>query len=232
MATTILTDIEGTTSSIAFVHDVLFPYAARAIPSYVRQHLHEQPVAGILDDVAAGAGIARNDTDALIRQLLAWIDADRKATPLKALQGLAWEAGYREGAYRAHIYPDAADCLRRWHDAGHRIYVYSSGSIKAQQLFFGYSEAGDLRGLFNGYFDTTTGAKREPDSYRRIADAIDTPPSQILFLSDVVAELDAAGAAGLRTTWIFREADQLARPPDRATVDHPLAHDFYGVDID
>lgn len=232
MTTTILTDIEGTTSSIAFVHDVLFPYAARTIPDYVRQHLRDQAVAAILDDVATEAGIDRNDTEALVCVLLAWIDEDRKATPLKTLQGLVWEAGYRDSAYRAHIYPDAADCLRRWHDSGHRLYVYSSGSIKAQRLFYGHTEAGDLQGLFSGYFDTTTGPKRKPGSYRRIAQAIATPPSEILFLSDVIAELDAARAAGLRTTWVRREADQPANSPDPLTVDHPTVRNFYGIDVD
>lgn len=224
---TIVTDIEGTTSSIAFVKDVLFPYAARHLPDYVRSHSNEPGVAAALDATAAEAGLERSDEPALIEQLLGWIDQDSKATPLKALQGMIWTAGYERGDYRAHIYPDAASALQRWHRRGLRLYVYSSGSVRAQQLFFRYSEAGDLTPLFSGYFDTTTGPKREAASYRAISAAIQTDPHRTLFLSDIVEELDAARTAGMRTCWLQRPQD-LPDPPPRD--DHPRAEDFSAVD--
>ena len=203
----IVTDIEGTTSSIDFVKAVLFPYAERALDAFVRGHSDDTAVAAALDQTAAESGVARNNIDALIAQLLDWSRADRKITPLKALQGLIWQRGYERGDYRAHIYPDAAAQLRSWHAAGFPLYVYSSGSIAAQKLFFRYSEAGDLTALFSGYFDTTTGPKREADSYRKIAAAIGAEAQHLLFLSDAVEELDAARAAGYQTCWLQRPAD-------------------------
>jgi enolase-phosphatase E1 len=228
MIDTILTDIEGTTSSIAFVRDVLFPYAARTIPDFVRARAHDDAVREILADTARESGIDTSDTDALIRQLLAWIAADKKITPLKTLQGLVWQAGYENGAYRAHIYPDAAKKLREWHTQGLRLYVYSSGSIAAQKLFFRHSEAGDLTNLFNGYFDTTTGPKQASDSYRSIANRINPQhPERILFLSDVVAELDAARAAGLQTVLLQRPADTTGA----AANGHRAVGDFTAIKI-
>jgi enolase-phosphatase E1 len=221
---TILTDIEGTTSSIRFVKDVLFPYAAQEIPRFVRQHRHDPVVEKTLADAAAQSGIAADDTDALIQQMLDWITADCKITALKTLQGLVWRQGYESGAYRAHIYPDAVAQLRAWHAEGLVLYVYSSGSIEAQQLFFRHSEAGDLTHLFNGYFDTTIGTKQSADSYRAIARYINPQPTRILFLSDVVAELDAARTAGLQTTLLVRgETDNSVN--DR----HPSAPDFLHI---
>jgi enolase-phosphatase E1 len=220
----IVTDIEGTTSSIGFVKTVLFPYAENALPAFVRAHLSEPAVAAALDQTAAESGIARDDIDALIAQLLDWSRADRKITPLKTLQGLIWRTGYAQGDYRAHIYTDAAAQLRAWHAAGIPLYVYSSGSIAAQQLFFRYSEAGDLTALFSGHFDTTIGGKREVDSYRRIAQAIGREPQRLLFLSDVVEELDAAHAAGFQTCWLQRPEDGFAElQPHRV---HPAVRRF------
>ncbi len=203
----VLVDIEGTTSSITFVHDVLFPYARAKLPEFVRAHCDASEVQAELEATAAQARLDAADTEAIIATLLAWIDADEKATPLKSLQGMIWEAGYREGAFRAHLYPDSAPALTAWHDAGLPLYVYSSGSIHAQQLFFGHSEAGDLRHLFSGFFDTTSGHKREAESYANIARSLELPPEQILFLSDVPEELDAAHAAGLGTVWVIREEE-------------------------
>jgi enolase-phosphatase E1 len=133
-----------------------------------------------------------------------WIDEDRKITPLKTLQGLIWDAGFRDGAFKGHVYPDAVAGLRRWHAAGLKIYVFSSGSVAAQKLIFGFSEAGDLTPLFSGYFDTTTGPKREAIAYTRIAETIGLPPDAVLFLSDVSAETDAAKAAGMQALLIDR----------------------------
>ena len=220
----IVTDIEGTTSSIDFVKSVLFPYAERALSAYVRGHLDEADVATALDQTASEGGIARSDINALIAQLLDWSRADRKITPLKALQGAIWRRGYERGDYRAHIYTDAADQLRQWHGAGIPLYIYSSGSIAAQQLFFRYSEAGDLTALFSGHFDTTTGPKRDASSYRNIAAAIAREPQRLLFLSDVVEELDAAYAAGFQTCWLQRPDDGFAELRPHPT--HPVVRTF------
>ena len=206
MVAAILTDIEGTTSSISFVKDVLFPYARRALPGFVREHCHEPEVRRWLDMVAVENGGMCQD-EMIVETLQGWIDEDRKHTALKALQGLIWEAGYRDADFTAHIYPDAAPALREWHAAGLPLYVYSSGSVPAQKLFFGHSDAGDLTPLFSGWFDTEVGGKRDAASYRRIADAIGTPAGEILFLSDVVEELDAAREAGLQTVLIDRLRD-------------------------
>ena len=206
----ILTDIEGTTSAVSFVFDVLFPYAARHLPDYVRQHATQPEVAAQLQAVRVESGEPDADVERVIAILLDWIAQDRKATPLKALQGMVWEQGYKQGQLKGHVYPDAVEALKRWHRDGFALYVYSSGSIQAQRLIFGCSEAGDLSGLFSGYFDTTSGPKREAQSYRSIAAAIGLPAEQILFLSDIVEELDAAQAAGMATCGLVRDVGELA----------------------
>lgn len=217
----VLLDIEGTTSSIAFVHEVLFPYARSALPDFLRKHAQEPAVRAELDATAAEAGVDAGDLDALSATLVAWIDADRKATPLKALQGRVWEDGYRSGAFHAHLYPDTLPALTAWQQAGLPLYIYSSGSIHAQQLFFEHSEAGDLRPLLKGYFDTTSGGKREAESYHNIARALGLPTEQIVFLSDVPEELDAARAAGIQTIWVIREVEGRYRL--EAAADSPHA---------
>ena len=206
MISAILTDIEGTTSSISFVKDVLFPFARKRLPAFIETHADRPDVQHWLHETAKTAGIIYADRDEIVALLQGWIDEDRKATALKALQGMIWEEGYRSGEFRAHVYADVAPCLQAWKKQGMYLYVYSSGSVAAQKLYFAHSEAGDLTPLFSGYFDTETGPKREPESYRRIAAAVGKAASDILFLSDVVEELDAACAAGMRTT-------QLARAP-------------------
>ncbi len=202
MIRAIVTDIEGTTSSISFVADVLFPYARARLASYCAAH--PEQVAPILAEVQA---IEPGDPIATMQR---WIDTDQKITPLKTLQGMIWDGGFREGAFKGHVYPDAIEALKRWHAAGLNLYVFSSGSVAAQKLIFGFSEAGDLNALFSGYFDTTTGPKREAVAYTRIAEAIGLPADQILFLSDVDAETEAARAAGMGALLIDRaggEAD-------------------------
>lgn len=181
MTKAILTDIEGTTSSIAFVHDVLFPYARARLPDWVAKH---------------GGDLA---------QLNAWMDADAKVTELKEIQGRIWAEGYAAGELKGHVYPEAADALRRWHADGVKLAVFSSGSVAAQKLIFGHSDQGDLSPLFSGWFDTTTGPKREAQSYALIADALGIPPADVLFLSDISAETDAARAAGMKALLIDRE---------------------------
>jgi enolase-phosphatase E1 len=205
----ILTDIEGTTSAVSFVFDVLFPYAAAHLPDYVRQHATEAEVAVQLQAVRDDSGEPQADVERVIEILLGWIAEDRKATPLKALQGMVWQQGYLAGQLKGHVYPDAVEALQRWHRQGYELYVYSSGSIQAQKLIFGRSEAGDLSGLFRGYFDTTSGPKRDANSYRSIASAIGHPAQQILFLSDIVQELDAAQHAGMPTCALVREGGEL-----------------------
>jgi enolase-phosphatase E1 len=202
----ILTDIEGTTSSISFVKDVLFPYARRALPGFVREHGQAPEVRRWLDVVATEHGAVCSD-EVIVEILQGWIDEDRKHTALKALQGLIWSDGYRGADFTAHIYPDAAAKLRDWHAAGLPLAVYSSGSVPAQKLFFGHTDAGDLTGLFEGWFDTEVGHKREAGSYTEIARRLGRLPEDILFLSDVIEELDAAREAGLRTVLVDRLDD-------------------------
>ncbi|GAP67473.1 acireductone synthase [Mizugakiibacter sediminis] len=222
----IVTDIEGTTSSISFVKDVLFPYARKRLPAFVETHADRPEVQHWLHEAAKEGGLIAASRTEVIDLLIGWIDADRKATPLKALQGMIWEAGYVDGDYRAHVYPEVAARLRAWRAQGIRLYVYSSGSVQAQRLFFRYSDAGDLTPLFAGYFDTETGGKRERASYERIAEAIGESPAHLLFLSDVLEELDAARAAGFRTTWVQRPP--LACPADAR---HPCVADFDAIAV-
>ncbi|MGA7983145.1 MAG: acireductone synthase [Chromatiaceae bacterium] len=207
MISAVLTDIEGTTSSLSFVKDVLFPYARAQIGTFIRDHQDEPEVVRLVNDTRAEAGDPEMDLATVTSTLERWIDEDRKATPLKALQGLIWEAGYREGAFRGHIYPDAAAALRRWKAEGLKLYVYSSGSVYAQKLLFAHTAYGDLTPLFSDYFDTRIGAKGEADSYRRIAAELGMPADRILFLSDVENELNAARTAGIKTLWLVREAE-------------------------
>lgn len=219
----ILTDIEGTTSAVSFVYDVLFPFAASRLPGFLREHQAAPTVAAQIEAVRAEAEEPGADLDQVIEIFLGWMREDRKATPLKALQGQVWQKGYESGELKGHVYPDAVAALKQWHAKGYRLYVYSSGSIQAQKLIFGCSEAGDLTGLFSGYFDTTSGGKREAESYRTIASAIDVAPEQVLFLSDVTAELDAAREAGMATCGLAREGELEA--------DHPVVTSFDRIDV-
>lgn len=224
MIRVILTDIEGTTSSLSFVKDVLFPYARERMRAFLADHAGEPEVARELDEVNRLAG--RELTSAAAADLLIeWIDQDRKATPLKALQGRIWASGYRNGDFHGHVYPDAARKLRDWHSAGLALYVFSSGSIQAQQLLFAHTEYGDLTPLFSGYFDTRIGPKQAPAAYCAIAESIGAEPASILFLSDITGELDAAREAGLRTVQIMRE--NLTFTGDS----HALAHNFDDIVI-
>lgn len=222
----VVTDIEGTTSSIAFVKDVLFPYAREHLPSFVAAHQADPGVVHWLDDAAREAGIDDPEPQRVVDVLLRWIDEDRKSTALKALQGMVWKAGYEAGDYRAHVYPDVPARLRGWKSRGFKLYVYSSGSVPAQQLFFAHSTAGDLAPLFDGWFDTEVGGKRERGSYLRIADAVGLSPPAIVFLSDITAELDAARGAGIQVVRICRPPEVCPEPGM-----YPCAADFDGVAI-
>ncbi len=219
MVKVILTDIEGTTSSITFVKDVLFPYARAKLPEYVAAHGNEPAVRKLLDEASeiAGGGL---DDSSIVEQMQRWIDEDRKVTPLKSLQGLIWEAGYLNGDFTGHMYQDATEHLKQWYAEGLKLYVYSSGSVYAQKLLYGYSDHGDLTPLFSGYFDTHVGGKKESASYDKIAKQIGIPTNEILFLSDIAEELDAAKQAGMQTCQLVRDVNVVV------SADHPQAKDF------
>ncbi len=216
----VLTDVEGTTTSISFVYDVLFPYAearleeACASPGPEIAGAVERLRSEYEEDIRQGAVVPELGPDfgngaPYARHLMS---LDRKSTGLKALQGLIWDEGYRSGALRSHVFPDVPGALAAWQGAGIRLRVFSSGSVKAQQLLFGHTEYGDLSGLFEGFHDTTTGPKQEAASYRAIAAAFGLPPEAILFLSDVRGELDAAAEAGLLTGMVVRPGNRPADP--------------------
>jgi enolase-phosphatase E1 len=198
----VVTDIEGTTGSIAFVHEVLFPYARARLPQFIAHHRDE--VREMLAQVRAAEGDL--DDDALVALLRQWIDEDRKAPALKTLQGLIWREGYQSGDLVGHVYDDAVRRLRRWREQGLSLHVYSSGSVAAQKLLFGHSAAGDLTTLFDGYFDLGVGPKTSADSYRRIAQAVAVDAGAILFLSDSAPEISAARSAGLQAIRVVRDA--------------------------
>jgi len=229
MIRAIVTDIEGTTSSISFVHQILFPYALKALPTFVRHNIDDAAVRHWLDKAALDIGGVVDD-DCVVAVLQDWIREDRKHPALKALQGMLWKDGYERGDYRGHVYPDAVEALKRWHADGIPLYVYSSGSVAAQNLLFAHSEAGDLSGLFAGNFDTAVGNKREVGSYLRIAHELGLPPEDVLFLSDVVEELDAARLAGFRTILVDRAEDYPSPRDGAATRGHPRAMSFAELD--
>lgn len=223
MAHYILCDIEGTTTSISFVHETLFPYAAARIGDFVREQWESEDLAdaieGVRETLKEEDGLENADQDAVVAALERWIAEDRKHTALKDIQGILWRHGYTAGDFQGHIYPDVPEAFDRWKQAGIDLGVYSSGSVEAQKLLFGHSEAGDLSEYFSHFFDTRTGHKREAASYAAISKAIGLPAGEILFLSDVAEELDAAEEAGM-------QAIQLLRPGTAASGRHAAALDF------
>ena len=224
MIKAIVTDIEGTTSSLSFVKDILFPYARVNLPDYVREHAHESTVKQQLDAVREEIG-RQADDEAVIEQLLQWIAEDKKATPLKMLQGLIWQQGYADGDFHGHIYDDAYEQLKAWHEKGMLLYVYSSGSVYAQKLLYAHTRHGDLTPLFSDYFDTNIGAKTETESYQAIVKALDLKADEILFLSDIDAELDAARQAGMQTYWLVRNGEI------NSGASHVQVKDFSEIDF-
>ncbi len=225
MIRAIVTDIEGTTSSISFVKDILFPYASKYLPEFVRNNSSVPDIKTQIDSVKNEIG-SEADIDRVIAQLQQWIEEDKKVTPLKTLQGMIWEKGYQNGDYYGHIYKDARDALEHWCELGLKIYVYSSGSVYAQKLLFAHTEFGDLTGLFAGYFDTNIGAKSDENSYSEIIKATQLPANEIVFLSDIESELDAAGNAGMQTIWLVRDA-----ATDK-TASHMQVKDFSQIQLD
>ena len=198
----VLLDIEGTTLPVAFVHKVLFPYARAHLPALLAQQSDNPAVVQALAETAELApGVSAAE------QLERWMDTDAKVAPLKSLQGLCWEQGYRQGELVADLYPDVVPALKAWKAAGLTLAVYSSGSEAAQRLIYGYTEQGDVTPLFSAFFDLKVGGKRESASYRAIVQQAGWVADEVLFLSDVVAELEAAEQAGLQVC-------QIARPED------------------
>lgn len=206
MLSGILTDIEGTTSSLSFVRETLFPYARAALARFVGAHAEVQAIRALLEETRHRAGLPADAPDeVLVTVLERWIDEDQKIAPLKALQGHLWRQGYEQGVFQGHVYADAARALRDWHGLGVPLYVFSSGSVDAQRLLFRYSCLGDLEPLFAGFFDTRTGAKRDPGAYRAISAQTRIPAAGFLYLSDIEEELVAARSAGFQTLLIDRE---------------------------
>lgn len=227
MIKAIVTDIEGTTTSVSFVFDVLFPYFIDHIDELNTLREEHTDVAacfeGIKKVVAEEEGIDL-DNQGVLDQLRKWVKEDRKEQHLKTLQGIVWKGAYESGAIKGHLYDDVPDMLKKWHQEGISLAVYSSGSVPAQQLLFGHSEYGDLTALFSHYFDTRVGGKREVTSYTSIAATLGLSPQEILFLSDIEAELDAASRAGLQVI-------QLVRPGTIASERYNTAAQFNQINL-
>jgi enolase-phosphatase E1 len=216
----LLLDIEGTTSALTFVHDILFPYARRGIAGYLDRNLPSRALRHALQRMAIDAGTTSLQTwcphpwpspaarEWIIAKVNHLMDVDAKQTGLKRLQGLIWEAGYHDGTLRAHVFPDVPARLREWAATGMPVRIYSSGSVAAQKLFFAHTEVGDLTGLLSGYYDTAIGSKLDMASYRAIARDVHLTPEELLFLSDVPEELDAAQQAGLATGLVERPGNR------------------------
>ena len=220
MVSAVVTDIEGTTTSLSFVKDVLFPYSRERMRAFIRLNSQEPEVQDAIREVAAEACIS-TESDAICNQLLTWIDEDKKIKPLKTLQGLIWEQGYQQGDFYGHIYEDAYLRLSEWHTQGMTLGIFSSGSCKAQRLLFGHTPFGDLTPLFDFYFDTRIGMKQSPEAYLKIAAEMAFPPPSILFLSDIEAELDAASSVGYKTVLLHRDTHQLP-----INTNHQIARTF------
>ncbi|MFL5911664.1 MAG: acireductone synthase [Gaiellaceae bacterium] len=223
----VLLDIEGTTTPIAFVHDVLFGYARERLEPFLRDGWDEPDTRADVAALRAEAGEDEDDADLewALSYVRALMDEDRKSTALKSLQGRIWKAGYRDGTLVAEVYPDVPRALERWRTQGRDVCIFSSGSVLGQRLLFEHTNVGDLTPHLRGYFDTTTGPKREPASYTAIAAALGLAPAEMLFASDVVAELDAARETGMSTLLCVRDGEVA---PDESGG-HEVIHDFDGV---
>ncbi|MDB5533250.1 MAG: acireductone synthase [Hyphomicrobiales bacterium] len=217
-ADAVLLDIEGTISSIAFMRNVLFAYSRERLADFVADHRRDPAIDAILCDASALGG--GGDP---VAALLQWQDRDEKAPPLKKLQGMIWESGYRTGAFQSSLFPDAFAALKRWKASGLPLYIYSSGSVQAQALFFQYNEAGDLQSMFSVLFDTDMGAKTDSASYIAIAEQIGLKPGRIIFFSDNPGELSAAGDAALQVVHVIKEHPGDAR--------FPAISDFSDIEI-
>lgn len=230
----ILLDIEGTTTPVEFVYQTLFPYARRRVKEFITQRQASSEVraavAELCKEHAADTGqnlrpppwreeSAEDRVDSAVSYLSWLMDRDRKSTFLKSIQGKIWEVGYRSGELRGEVYPDVLPAFERWQRQKKDIAIFSSGSILAQKLLFRHTTAGDLTPFIRTYFDTASGPKNQAESYHRIAGALRLPPAEVLFLSDVTAELDASRLAGMQTALCVRTG----QPPDPAPT-HPVIH--------
>jgi enolase-phosphatase E1 len=211
----VLCDIEGTTSSLTFVHDVLFPLSYDRMEDFIKQNWNSDFIRQEIQQIQS------DDPNEVIKTLRSWIKEDRKEGALKSIQGKIWKDAFESEKIRGHVYPDVPPNFQKWRDSGINISIFSSGSIEAQKLLFRYSEAGDLTQLLSSYFDTTTGPKRDSLSYKKIASELSLQPANILFLSDVQSELDAARNAEMQTTQLLREA---ATPKNFSK--HPIVSSF------
>jgi enolase-phosphatase E1 len=206
----ILTDIEGTTTEVSFVYDILFPYFRshmdewKTVDSDQMNQVLEQTRVLVLEEQS----INLSNKEAIFDQLRQWSIEDRKITPLKTFQGMVWEQGFKSGAIRGHMYPDVKPALERWAEMGMKLAIFSSGSIAAQKQLFGFSTEGDLTPYFSAYFDTTTGMKRDEQTYHLIVQQLHTSANSVLFLSDIHQELEAAKEAGMRTLQLVRPGTQ------------------------
>ena len=224
----VLLDIEGTTSSISFVYDVMFPFVRGNVQGFLETSWNDRSVQECLPLLASDLGRAsiedwlegdlKQQQRRVYDSVIALMDADVKATGLKQLQGLVWKNGFESGELVAHLYDDVADALRRWQEQGIELRIYSSGSVASQIMFFGNTVQGDLLPLLSGHYDTQVGGKREFGSYQKIAADIGTAPERILFLSDVVEELIAAKTAGMQACLSIRPGNASVEQSDFTSV--------------
>ncbi len=219
----ILLDIEGTVSPLAFVHDVMFPYARKHAAAWLGAHWGHEVITQLARDAGVASFLNALDAEAAVHRLM---DADAKVTGLKQLQGLIWEQGFRNGDLRSTLFDDVVPSLNHWRENGCEIRIYSSGSIHAQRLFFAHTTAGDLTPRLSGYYDTTTGSKREAPSYTAIATDCGLPPNDILFISDLIDELNAAQSAGMMAALALRPGNK-PQPESR----HPAIPSFAAITI-
>ncbi|MFJ5309461.1 acireductone synthase [Streptomyces sp. NPDC088350] len=225
----VVLDIEGTTSATGFVVDVLYPYSRSRFAALLTGRADDPAVSRAIAQVRELTGDPDADAVQIEKTLNSWLDEDRKATPLKTLQGIIWSEGFARGDLVSHFYDDVVPALRAWHSAGLRLYVYSSGSVAAQRAWFTSSPEGDLLPLVSGLYDTeNAGPKQEPESYRRIAAATGIEPSRLLFLSDRPGELDAAVAAGWHAVGVRRPGEPYF---EQGVGDHAQAGAFDEIDI-
>ena len=218
----VLTDLEGTTTSISFVHDVLFPYSARELMDFLKENANNEEVTAAMAQASStilqetGKSVLPEDTAIA---LLSWITEDRKHPALKAIQGLIWKTGFENGEFQGHVYDDVLPALQRWKQAGLKIGIYSSGSEEAQRLLVKYSRSGDLSNYIHDYFDTRVGNKRERQSYENIAEELGLQPQEILFLTDVPQEVAAAAGAGMQVLQLHRkDNDKFIKDPNAKQV--------------
>lgn len=228
----VLLDVEGTTSSVSYVYDILFPFARQALLPYLQVHWREPATVEAIDRLACDLGYSNGadwlhdlDDESSRRErvgheLMRLMDCDVKSTGLKQLQGLVWAVGYGQGLLKSHVYNDVAPAFERWQRAGIDMRIYSSGSIAAQQVFFANTECGALSKYLSGHYDTTTGPKKEAESYTKIAADMNLACSEILFLSDVLAELNAAHSAGMQVALVIRPGNSPVPEHDFVAIEN------------